>query len=294
MKTALTLGNFDGIHLGHQALIEKVVQEAQRRGGVSCLVTFRPHPVEFFSGQKEDLTLFDQESQFEKLQTLGVQRVHVVPFDQKFSALTAEQFFFDFLLPQWNPFYIVVGDDFRFGKGRDGNIQKLQAWSQSKGIEFHVVPAVTIDHQRVSTTAIRQALAAKDLRKVHLYLGQDFFLQGPVVHGLQRARTLGVPTANILPTVRVLPPQGVYITSTKVDGVTYPSVTNVGVSPTHGVDLPVRVETHILDFSGDLYGKKIQVFFHHFLREERKMTSLKELQDQLFLDIHQARSFHGV
>jgi riboflavin kinase/FMN adenylyltransferase len=294
MKTALTIGNFDGIHLGHQALIEKVVQAAQMRGVASCLVTFRPHPVEFFSGQKDALTLFDQESQFEKLQSLGVQRVHVVPFDKKFSEMTAQQFFFDFLLPQWNPVYIVVGDDFRFGRGREGTLDQLKDWSEAKGIEFQVVPAVTIDHQRISTTSIRQALASKDLNKVHLFLGQDFYLKGPVVHGLQRARTLGIPTANIVPTVRVFPPQGTYITSTKVDGIIYPSVTNVGVSPTLGEELPVRVETHILDFSRDIYGQNIQIFFHQFLREERKMSGLQQLKEQILLDIQQARSFHGV
>ena len=294
MKTALTIGNFDGIHLGHQALIEKVVQAAQMRGVASCLVTFRPHPVEFFSGQKDALTLFDQESQFEKLQSLGVQRVHVVPFDKKFSEMTAQQFFFDFLLPQWNPVYIVVGDDFRFGRDREGTLDQLKDWSEAKGIEFQVVPAVTIDHQRISTTSIRQALASKDLNKVHLFLGKDFYLKGPVVHGLQRARTLGIPTANIVPTVRVFPPQGTYITSTKVDGIIYPSVTNVGVSPTLGEELPVRVETHILDFSRDIYGQSIQIFFHQFLREERKMSGLQQLKEQILLDIQQARSFHGV
>lgn len=289
----VTIGNFDGVHLGHQKIIQTTLEKAKARHGTSIAYTFKPHPQ---IALKPDSSIQLLSTYDEKIELLGVTGLDLVveePFSREFSTIAPEQFFSDVLLRQLNVEAIVVGYDFAFGKGRVGHLQALGEFCKSANVELTVVPAQRIGSEVVSSSCIRQHLLAGEINKANLLLGRSFSYKGVVIKGDQRGRKMGFPTANLKLENKLALPYGVYATWTIFQDKTYPSVTNVGIRPTFqaepGKDLPALVETHLLDTTIDLYGSTLEVKFEHRLRSEKKFNGIDELKEQITLDAEQAR-----
>lgn len=290
-KRALTIGNFDGVHLGHQSLITEVVKIAKNIGGEAGLITFHPHPMEVLFPEKSHHRLFDLEDQKEQMQKCGLDFAWVQPFSREFSEMTYQEFLEDFLWKNFQPSAIVVGYDFSFGRDRKGGKAELQGFCDLKKINLVIKEAAKINGQVVSTTLIRKFLQEGELQKVEAFLGRKYYLKGIVERGEERGRHLGVPTANIHPVVQSYPKLGVYVTRTKVAGTWHNSVTNIGMNKTfvEGDLNPVKVETHILDFAQDIYGSEIKIELIKFLRDERRFPNIEELKIQIKKDIELAQ-----
>ena len=303
--TTIALGKFDGIHLGHQQVIQPILQ--QQYGEItdksySTVVTFDPHPRQFFSGQPHDL-LTPLKEKLEQLRSLGVQQLVLLPFDKELSALTPTEFVEKILIRQLKAVQISVGKDFRFGCRRLGTAEDLQVIAARYGVPVHIVPlAGNGKNTPISTTLIREALNQGDIPKANQLLGRKYTLVGTILEGEKLGRTLGFPTANLdLPPDKFLPKQGVYAVSvstlTKKEDVLKSDtwgVMNIGIRPTvNGTQ--VSVEVHLLDWSGDLYGEKLVIKMEKFLRSEQKFESLAALTNQIRCDCDTARNFfhHG-
>ncbi len=286
--TAVALGNFDGIHLGHRQVILPVLSsDSVTRATV---VTFNPHPKEFFSGQPRSL-ITPHEEKAEFLSSIGVDQLVLLPFNRLLAELSPHEFVEEILVRHLQAKHVSVGADFRFGQGRSGNALELSAIAASHGIETSIIPLLTFQGKRISSTAIREALVEGDLQNANRMLGRSYRLVGEVVTGQQLGRTIGFPTANLqVPPGKLIPRQGVY--GVWVSGVEQHSilgVMNIGNRPTvHG--LAQTIEVHLLDWSGDLYGKTISVDLEEFIRPEQKFASLDELKTQIKADCETARA----
>lgn len=283
----VTLGNFDGVHLGHQVIIQTLVGLARERGVPSVVVTFEPQPQEFFADEKPTRVMTLREKAM-ALAALGVDALVVIPFNRRFAAQTAEAFIQDFLKHTLRASHLVVGHDCRFGAHRAGNIQSLRL----AGLTVTEVAAVTLQGERISSSAIRQALKTSDLLKAEKYLGTRYRMVGRVRRGDGRGRDLGFPTANIDP--RRLPAlRGVYVVSVKAkDGTIYPAVANLGTRPTV-CGMRTLLEVHLLDTNMTLYGERLEVVFLHFIRGEQRFASLEALKAQIADDVAVARKMYG-
>ena len=285
-KTIFALGFFDGVHLGHQALLAATLQLAARVGAVPGAVTFSAHPDHLVSGQAPGL-LTTGEVRNELLRIYGMKRVLELPFDRQ--VMNTHWASFLSQLADAGAAGFVCGDDFRFGSGGLGTPQKLEAFCRKRGLAYAIVSQRTQDGIRVSSTHIRSLLEQGKMEQVNLFLGHPYFLSGTVVKGRQLGRTIGIPTANILlPPELAVPKLGVYACKADVDGKLYTAVTNIGSRPTVGGH-QLRAESWLLDFEGDLYGKQLTLAFHHFLRPEQKFDSLEELKAQILQDARQVR-----
>jgi riboflavin kinase/FMN adenylyltransferase len=296
----LTIGNFDGVHLGHQRIIQLAVEKARAKGGTAVAYTFRPHPqVALRPGARVALLLtYD-----EKLEFLAAQGLDVTieePFSREFSTVEPQHFFTDVILRRLSAQAIVVGYDFAFGKERSGNLSALEAFCKSAGVELTIVAPQREDSEVVSSSRIRQHLVAGDVDKASGLLGREFFYRGIVVRGEGRGRKIGFPTANLKIENKTTLPYGVYATWAMLDGKKMASVTNVGVRPTFsepgtaagqldGPELPALVETHLLDTTMDLYGQTLEVRFVKRLRAERRFPGVDALKAQIAADAAQAR-----
>ena len=299
--TAVALGKFDGVHLGHQRVIQPVLQSARSEENsvrpYSTVVTFDPHPQEFFTGLPRDL-LTPLDEKVAQLRSLGVEQLVLLPFDRELSALSPEEFVDKILVQQLQCQQISVGQDFCFGKKRMGTAQDLQILAAKYNIPVTIVPIKTdienfsaADDTRISTSLIRESLEVGDIQKANRLLGRPYSLTGIVVTGQKLGRTIGFPTANIqLPKDKFLPRHGVYAVEVIIDNETpdnsptqHFGVMNIGNRPTvHGID--TSVEVHCLNWSGDLYGKNLLVQLVKFLRPEQKFSSLEALKNQIELD----------
>ena len=284
----LTIGKFDGVHLGHQAVLKRLVKKAKEMGLPSTVMVFEPQPEELFAPDKAPARLSLLRDKYIQLKALGVDRLLCVKFDQKFATLTAEQFVDDLLLQQLGVQFLVVGDDFRFGQRRSGNF----AFLQKKGAlhQFSVVSTRSFRLQecRISSTAIRDALTQNDFSLAEQMLGRQFSISGKVVHGDKRGRTIGFPTANVLLKRCKAPVNGVFAVSTMLKDKQYFGVANIGHRPT--VDgIRSQLEVHIFDYSGHLYGQCISVALIHKIREEQKFASFEQLQQQIKQDALEAK-----
>ena len=318
--TAVALGNFDGLHRGHQKVIQPVLnfvksQETLPATSVhnsalidstqqvySTVVSFNPHPKEFFSGQSRTLLTPLEEKKLQ-LSIWGIQQLVLLPFDRELVALSPEDFVEKILVQQLGTQTISVGEDFCFGKQRSGTAKDLQAIAAKFGIPVTVVPNFTWCGDRVSSSAIRQALTEGNLQRAKQLLGRPYILTGTVVKGQQLGRTIGFPTANLqLPPNKFLPRQGVYAVRVLIEAETADSsplldhllpvaagVMNIGYRPTIN-GTTQSVEIHLLDWSGDLYGKNLTVELEEFLRTEQKFADLEELKAQINADCAQAKS----
>lgn len=291
----LTIGTFDGVHLGHQKIIDRLNKEAEKIGGESVLFTFYPHPRMVLFPDSHGLQLIQtQEEKLEKLKLMGLQNVIVYPFTYEFSRLTALEFVRDFLVNQLNVKMVVIGYDHQFGKNREGSIGFLKSVSSTYDFEVIEIPAQEIDEVNVSSTKIRQAILDGEISKANHFLGDPFQLSGTVVRGNALGRTIGYPTANIEvnSVMKLIPGNGVYAVTATVEGELHRGMMNIGVRPTVGGDLKRTVEVNIFDFDKDIYGKTITVCFLSKWRDEMKFGSLEELKAQLKKDEEAIRYQH--
>ena len=301
---AVTIGNFDGVHLGHQALIKKVVLEAREAGLPTVVITFNPHPLEVVMGENAPPMLMSLQHKLECLADLGVDLTLVIPFTREIADLSPEDFVRKILVESLNTRRLVVGYDYAFGKGRRGNASLLCELGHNFGFSVEEFPAVYIDGDVVSSTRIRAMLRLGDARETRNLLGRPYSVDGVVAHGMNRGgKLLGFPTANLnLEQRLLLPKSGVYAVLAEVDpkvhtlpgvctgsgGRYIKGVANVGTNPTFG-DESLRVETHLLDFHSDIYGKPFRVHFIQRLRDERKFNGVTELIEQIRRDSDKAR-----
>ena len=285
---ALAIGNFDGLHLGHQALLSKLIQVAKTQHLISAVITFEPHPREFFTPESAPTRLCSLREKLEHFAIAGVERVYVCRFNQSFAKVTADEFMQNILLHALNTQAVLVGEDFRFGAKRAGSIQDFV----HSGFNLISLPQVdspqgSNEATRVSSTRVRMALAAGNLQEASSLLGRPYSMRGKVVHGAKRGRELGYPTANVHMRHERPALSGVY--AVKLDGL--PSVANLGIRPTI-VGVPkLLLEVHVLDFADDLYGQHVRVEFLHKIRDEMKFDSLDALKTQIGKDVAVARSF---
>ena len=286
-----TIGNFDGVHRGHQAVMNQLHEAADELNTHSTVITFEPLPEEHFLGPKAPARLTPLCDKIALLNQLGINQVLCLPFNAKLAQLSAEDFIRSVLVEGLGIKKLVVGDDFRFGHQRKGDFALLQQEGKKHGFDVVDTHTYTHDDSRVSSTRIREALEASDFKAAEHFLGHPFTMGGRVFHGDKRGRQLGFPTANIHIARRISPLRGVF--AVEVDGIgnqTVRGVANIGNRPTVG-GVGFQIEVHLLDFSGDLYGKRIQIRWRHKIRSEQKFDSLDDLVERINVDIEQARLF---
>lgn len=289
--TVLTLGVFDGLHLGHQLIMSTVVERARETGAVPTVITFDPHPraVLHFESAPPLLQTLDQK--VEGFGVLGIEQTIVIRFDKAFSRIRAEDFLREVVQQRLHAKEVYLGCGFAFGHNREGNIELLRRVSRQLGFFADEVPEVRFRTQRVSSSKVRKLLAEGKVNLARRLLGRPYGVEGPVERGAERGASLGFPTANLHPRNRVIPRHGVYVTGTLIEGQWRRSVTNVGVRPTFAAGAEPSVETFVLNWAGDLYGDVVRVRFLHRLRDERKFGSIEELKCQIESDVKRAESY---
>jgi len=287
-----TIGSFDGVHLGHQAILRQLIQVAREQNLPAVVIVFEPQPHEFFAGDKAPARLMRMREKLEALWSAGVDKVLCLHFNQELRSLSAEQFIDRVLVQGLAIKHLVVGDDFRFGCDRKGDFALLQIKGAELDFEVTDTHTLEIDGKRVSSTRIRHLLEAGDFAEAEKLLGKPYGIYGRVVYGKQLGRQLGVPTANVDLRRYRSPLHGVFaVTAIFKDGTQVQGVANIGVRPTvNGLKKPL-LEVHLFNFSRDIYGVVIDVVFRHKLRDEQKFASLDELKAQLQTDISQAKAF---
>jgi len=287
---ALTIGNFDGLHRGHQAVIEQLNAHASALQVPSALMTFEPMPLEFFRPEQAPARLSSLREKVEDAGAFGIDLFVCARFNRKFAELSADAFLHQLLLERFNPRYVTVGDDFHFGHNREGDIECLHAFGAAHGIQTAPMSAVTVAGERISSTRIRTALAAGDTAAARHLLGRDYRISGRVASGRQLGRTLGFPTANIRMRRRVALRYGVYaVRVTLPDGRVHGGAANIGVRPAVGGD-DCLLEVFLLDFDGDLYDRRIDVSFEAFIRAEADFDDLEALTRQMHADVDAVRA----
>ncbi len=289
---ALTIGNFDGVHRGHQAMLERLKTAAAQRGLPAAVMTFEPHPREFFTPQQAPARLTTLREKLELFREQGVDLVFLCRFSRAFASLTAEDFIARILRDEVHARWVLVGDDFRFGAGRAGDFALLQAAGARYGFEAETLPSVTVEGVRVSSTAVREALAAGDMEWAAKLLGRPYSISGRVVHGDKLGEALGYPTANIQMKHNRPPVSGIFaVELCGLDGHCLPGVASLGVRPTVKQDGAPTLEVHIFDFHERIYGAHVRVNFLHKLRDEEKFPTLDALIAQIERDVAQAKRF---
>ena len=288
---ALAIGVFDGVHRGHQMLIVRMLDEARARNLTGGVITFHPHPLTVVRPDIKISYLESLERRVELLGNLGVDFVSVLQFTSELQQVSAADFA-RLLVEEAGLRLLVVGEDFRLGRGGEGTIEVLTALGDELGFAVLPIPLLGDATDRVSSTRVREALAAGEMEAVGDLLGRSFFLRGPVLHGDERGRQIGFPTLNIgVSADRWLPPNGVYVTRAHVGGREFLACTNIGIRPTFEGDDHRLVETHLLDFEGDLYGQLITVELLHRLRSEQKFNGIDELTAQIQQDLVATREW---
>jgi riboflavin kinase / FMN adenylyltransferase len=291
----LAIGVFDGVHLGHQAVISTSAEHAQSANGTPVVVTFDPHPMKVLRPKEAPHLLSATQHKIKLIRALGVQHLLVIKFDKAFAA-TAPEDFVQQLVTHSKPLReICVGHEWSFGKGRRGNLALLRKLGTQFDFEVVGIPAVKLGNgELVSSTAIRHAVEAGDLGRAAEMLGREYTILGTVVRGEHLGKKLGFPTANLSAHSEQFPPNGVYFAQATLDGVVYPGVINLGYRPTVSSSKSERVlEIHLLDFDHDIYGKDIEVRFVQYLRPEEKFENVEALVRQIELDVQQARKLCG-
>ncbi len=287
-----TIGNFDGVHLGHQAILAQLAEQATRLRLPRLVITFEPQPQEFFAGPTAPpARLMRLREKLQALDGLGIERVLCLEFDHRLAAMPAHAFIEELLVGHLGVRYLVVGDDFRFGHRRTGDFAMLLEAGRQHGFEVADNHSYVLDGERVSSTRVRRALGQGDLELAARLLGRPYDMCGRVAHGDRRGRTIGFPTANIHLHRRVTPVYGVYaVLLSSPDLRPWPSIANVGRRPTvQGTR--EQLEVHLLDYRGDLYGQHAKVDFLHYLRPEQRFESLDALQRQIQRDEQAARAY---
>lgn len=291
-NAVITVGSFDGVHQGHQTILRELTDYAARIQGESILITFYPHPRSILQPQTEFSVLNTYEEKLDNLTKSGLKNIVVIPFDQRFSEMTATQYVEDFIWKHFQPKAIIIGYDHRFGKGRTGSIDTFRLLQPKYGYELQEIKAAMIEEIAVSSTKIRQALKNGQIEKAKELLGYDYQLSGKVVKGNQLGRTLGFPTANLAAEdpLKLIPQNGVYLVHVLLEQLQYNALLNIGNRPTVG-GTTLSIEAYILDFERDIYGADIQVIFLKKIREEQKFDGLDALKTQLSKDREMAKDY---
>jgi riboflavin kinase/FMN adenylyltransferase len=300
-RPVLTIGNFDGVHLGHRAILEMVIERARALDGESVLYTFEPHPRRVLQSESGLKMLETFEQKVETLEALGIDAVIAEPFDLEFARISPEYFIEHFIHESIRPIEVYVGYDFHFGRDREGSMRLLTERGPHLGFSVTVVPEVSFQGRDVNSTRIRQLLGDGEVEEAKQLLGRPFSVRGEVTQGDRRGRTIGFPTANLAPETEMLPGPGVYyghlrcvgdaatLKSRGVGRERLPVVTNVGYRPTFRDGRDLVAEAHILDFSGDLYGLEVDLTFEGRIRGERRFESVDALRAQIAQDVEVAR-----
>ena len=282
LPCVVTIGNFDGVHLGHQALLTEVKKRAHDLKLESAVITFEPNPKDYFSQNKPQTRISSLREKIELFNEIKIDRVHIIKFNQEFSKVTANEFI-SVLIKQLKVKEIVVGEDFCFGRGREGGIKQLSASSMKLNIKNKIL----MDGKRISSTLIRNLLANDKLDQANKYIGRPYCISGKVVHGEKRGRKIGFPTANIHMRHNRPPLKGVFAVKFQ----NHFGVANLGIRPSIKGEKKLQLEVHLLNFSSDLYGQHVSVIFLKKLRDEKKFKSLDELKEQIKLDVIKAKLF---
>ena len=282
-STSATIGNFDGVHLGHKKIIDSVKKEAQEKGLSSCVITFHPHPQKVL--QNIDIPLLVPiRERLILLEKEGVDYVACYTFTKELSQISAKNFITDTLVGKLNLKHLIVGPDFSFGRKREGNAELLRVMGEQLGFETRVIGPELIDGQVVSSTSIRNFLREGNVREASKFLGYDFYIEGRVTEGERRGRKIGFPTLNLDTDWDILPKVGVYATRAYIDEEKKESITNVGYRPTFGSD-ELLIETHVFDFDEEIYGKRVRVEFVERVRDEQKFDGPDALVEQIKKDV---------
>jgi riboflavin kinase/FMN adenylyltransferase len=293
MPHAVTIGNFDGLHLGHQTMLTRLLDIARARDLPSCVLSFEPHPREFFAPAQAPARLSSLREKAEMLRSRGIDRLHVFRFNRAFSSLSADQFIEQVLVRTLQARYVLVGDDFRFGARRAGDFALLESAGQQFGFDAEFLPTVEVAGERSSSTAVRAALAAGELEHAARLLGRPYSISGRVVHGDKLGRDIGFPTANIQLKHNRPPLLGIFAVELYgLNGRPLPGVASLGVRPTvKGADAAPVLEVHLFDFNADIYNRRVRVDFLHKLRDEEKYPDLPSLVAQIGRDVDNAKRF---
>jgi riboflavin kinase / FMN adenylyltransferase len=290
--TWLTVGTFDGVHLGHQEIVRQLAAEAHRLGYPAVVLTFFPHPAVVLGKRSDPFYITTPEERADLLGKFGADIVITLPFDRQMAETSAHDFI-SRLETHLGMRHLVIGQDFALGKNREGNAGRLAELGNEFGYSLEVFPPIEMDGEIVSSSRIRAALSGGDIDLVTRLLGRPFAVTGQVVPGDGRGHTIGIPTANLnLWAERAIPKAGVYVSQATINGQTWGAVTNVGVRPTFETELvPPRVETHLLDFDSDLYGQDLRLSFLRRLRDEQRFPDIQALVNQIHADIRTAREW---
>lgn len=286
--TVLTLGVFDGLHLGHQRIMQTVVERAKAINAVPTAITFDPHPRAVLHPETAPPLLQTLDQRLAAFEVLGIEQAIVIRFNKDFAAQEAEDFLRDVVYERLQAKEVYLGKGFEFGKNRRGNIELLRKISAELGFFADEVPEVRLRGRRISSSKIRELLAAGKVNLARRMLGRPYGIEGQIVRGAQRGRTIGFPTANLRPRNRVVPKFGVYATATLINGEWRRSITNVGVRPTFENEAEPSIESYIFDFDADLYGDVLRIRFLHRIRDERKFSGIDELKAQIQKDSSRA------
>ncbi len=289
-KLCLTIGNFDGIHEGHREIIENLIQQTKISNLKSAILSFTPHPKIYFKKQK-NFMINSQSKKKEILEDLGLDYLIDLHFNDKFTQLSHVEFEEKILSEKLNSKRILIGKDFQYGNQRKGNIETLKVFCEKNKIELEEIGLILNDHNsnKISSSEIRENLKAGKIELANKYLKRNFSVGGKVIKGDQRGRTIGIPTANLeYPLNTITIPYGVYAVETIIEGNTYFGIVNFGIRPTFNKDKPI-VEAYLFDFDNDIYDKDIEILFHKQIRQEKKFNDIKELLNQINIDIAEAK-----
>jgi riboflavin kinase / FMN adenylyltransferase len=284
-KSIVTIGTFDGVHIGHQSILKKLISYSELENCHSTVLTFFPHPRMVLQNDDSLKLLNTIEEKTNLLSKIGIDNLIIHPFDKEFSRLTAEEFVKQILVDKLNVQKIIIGHDHRFGRNRSANIEDLIVFGNEYGFEVEQISVQEIDEISISSTKIRNALNNGDVILANQYLGYSYFLSGKVVKGNQIGRTINFPTANIEITedYKLIPKNGVYIVSSEIDGAYFYGMMNIGINPTVA-GLEQKIEVHFFNFNKEIYNSEIKISVYHRIRDEKKYDSLEELKEQLNKD----------
>ncbi|MBS1774057.1 MAG: bifunctional riboflavin kinase/FAD synthetase [Bacteroidetes bacterium] len=285
-NAVVTIGTFDGVHLGHKVILNEAVKYANKTGGESILLTFEPHPRKLLFPDKSIQIITPLEQKLELITAAGIQHVIVVPFNKAFSELTAEAYIKDFLVSQVKAKTIIIGYDHRFGNDRQGDINLLKQYATYYHYNIQEIPAQLIDDAAVSSTKIRKALSEGNITDANTMLGREYSFIGNVVHGTQLGRTIGYPTANMKPIAdeQLIPAEGVYAIKAKWNKQELKGMLNIGYRPTVTNEMRLKIEANLFDFNENIYNQTLEIIFIERLRNEEKFPSIDALKEQLAKD----------
>jgi riboflavin kinase/FMN adenylyltransferase len=289
--TVLTMGVFDGLHLGHQLLMQTVVERARALNATPTVITFDPHPRAVLFPESAPPLLQTLDQRINAFSVLGIEQTIVIPFTKELSQQPAEEFLKDVVQDRLHAKEVYLGQGFFFGKERAGNIDLLRKVSCELGFFADEIAEVRLRGQRISSSKIRNLLMEGHINLARRMLGRPYGIEGRIIRGAQRGRTIGFPTANLHPQNRVIPRKGVYVTATLIEDKWQRSVTNIGIRPTFENDTEPTIETFVLNWDGDLYGDVLRVRFLHRIRDEKKFASIDELKTQIGKDLRRAERY---